>query len=79
VQYQAACVYALLARQNGAEASRALDLLAAALRGGYGGELVRDDKDLDAIRSNPRYQQLLQAVASLRLEAKPSATGDESD
>ncbi len=79
VQYQAACVYALLARQNGAEADRALELLATALRGGYGGELVRGDKDLSAIRSCPQYQRLLQAVVSLRLEAKPSAAGDESD
>ena len=79
MQYQAACVYALLARQNRAEAARALDLLAAALRGSYGGELVRDDKDLAAIRSYPQYQQLLQAVVSLRLEAKPPAAIDESD
>jgi tetratricopeptide (TPR) repeat protein len=79
VQYQAACVYALLARQNAAEGTRALELLAEALRSGYGGELVRGDKDLAAIRSLPKYQQLLQAVASLRLEAKPSAAWDASD
>jgi tetratricopeptide (TPR) repeat protein len=79
VQYQAACVYALLARQNAAEGTRALELLAEALRCGYGGELVRGDKDLAAIRSFPKYQQLLQAIVSLRLEAKPSAAWDESD
>jgi tetratricopeptide (TPR) repeat protein len=79
VQYQAACVYSLLARQNAVEGTRALELLAEALRCGYGGELVRGDKDLAAIRSLPKYQQLLQAVASLRMEARPSAAWDESD
>jgi len=79
VQYQAACVYALLARQDAAAAPRALELLASALRAGYGGEMVRSDKDLAAIRSFPQYHRLLQAVASLRLEAKPSTADDESE
>jgi eukaryotic-like serine/threonine-protein kinase len=88
VQYQVACVHALLARENAAEAALALEFLTAALRGGYGGDLLRDDRDLAAVRSSPQYRQLLQAVDSLRLGAKqnqkpnPSAAavvGDEPE
>jgi hypothetical protein len=70
VQYQVACIYALMCRQEGEDRDHAVRLLAAALRGGYGGELIASDKDLDPIRSCRQFQELLQALRSLH----PAAT-----
>lgn len=64
VKYQVAGIYALTA-----DRSRALSLLAAAVRQGYGEELLDVDTDLDPIRSTLEFQQLAHAVRSLREQA----------
>jgi hypothetical protein len=66
--YAAACVAALIARQSqGAEAQRAVDqalgLLEQAFGRGYGITQAGEDHDLDAIRKDPRFRQLLQKNA----------------
>ena len=57
-RYQAGCVYALTAAAHPADAAEALDHLAAALRGGYGADLLAGDRDLDALRPLPAFQAL---------------------
>jgi len=72
IQYQVAGIYALLSRQESDDRHRAIALLAAALRSGYGSELIASDQDLDPIRSCRQFQELLQALRSLRPEGAES-------
>jgi serine/threonine protein kinase/Flp pilus assembly protein TadD len=63
--YAAACVAALIAQHSdGAEARRAADqalqLLEQAFARGYGLAQAGEDRDLDGIRQDPRFRQLLQ-------------------
>jgi tetratricopeptide (TPR) repeat protein len=65
--YAAACVAALIARQSeGRDARRAADqairLLQQALAHGYGAAQARADHDLDGIRNDPRFRQVLQSA-----------------
>jgi tetratricopeptide (TPR) repeat protein len=64
--YQVAGIYALTSRTNPDDRAEAFRLLAAALRGGYGLELVAGDRDLDPIRSLPRFRQLVNAAQTMR-------------
>jgi serine/threonine protein kinase/predicted Zn-dependent protease len=66
--YVAACVAALVAQQStGGEARRAtdqaLELLGQAFARGYGATQAATDRDLDGIRNDPRFRQLLQKNA----------------
>jgi eukaryotic-like serine/threonine-protein kinase len=72
IQYQVAGIYALLSRQKSEDRHRAIALLAAALRSGYGSELIASDQDLDPIRSCRQFQDLLQALRILRPESAES-------
>jgi tetratricopeptide (TPR) repeat protein len=63
--YQVAGIYALLSRTESADLDRAIELLAAALRSGYGEDLIAADKDLDPLRKQAKFQQLLQALHTL--------------
>ena len=62
--YQVACIYALTSRQNKEDRLEALHLLASALSGGFGLEIVDTDTDLDPIRQLPEFKQ---AVAAAKL------------
>jgi tetratricopeptide (TPR) repeat protein len=56
--YQVGCVYALTARTHPTDRFRACELLAAALRAGFGREHLAGDTDLDPIRRSPEFQKL---------------------
>jgi tetratricopeptide (TPR) repeat protein len=69
--YQAACVHALLARHAPErDASHdvtqlrrsALRWLSQAIQRGYGGPLLRDDPDLQALHGDPAFESLVQTV-----------------
>src|SRR5262249_9660345 len=66
--YYAACIYAQTSKQEPADRPRALFHLARALRGGYGLAIVGHDDDLDPIRTEPRFSDLVNAA---RLLASP--------
>jgi tetratricopeptide (TPR) repeat protein len=74
--YQVAGVYALTSRQCPEDRREALALLTSALRRGYGHQLLETDRDLDALRDDPHFQQLLQATRALRQEALKPAGGE---
>jgi tetratricopeptide (TPR) repeat protein len=66
VLYQVACIYALTVKEQPDDRLEALRLLAAALRQGYGHELLEIDSDLDLIRNNPEFRKLVTAARTLR-------------
>lgn len=60
VRYNVACFYAL-----SGERDRALDALEGAVRVGFGNrEWIERDPDLDSVRDAPRFQAVLEAMAS---------------
>jgi tetratricopeptide (TPR) repeat protein len=61
--YQAACVYALTSKQEPGDQAEALRLLAEAVRkDGTWLAVARQDRDLDPIRGQPGFRNLLQAL-----------------
>jgi hypothetical protein len=64
--YQVACIYALTSRQEPDDRLRAFPLLSAALRQGFGFELLDGDHDLDPIRDEAEFRRLVQAARALR-------------
>lgn len=70
--YQIGCVYALTSRQEQTDGAEALRLISAALRQGYGAELLERDLDLKALHGLPEYRRLVQLAKELRgAGAKP--------
>jgi serine/threonine protein kinase/Flp pilus assembly protein TadD len=70
--YQVACIYALTSRQQAEDRAQAFELLSAALRKGYGLDLLKDDPDLNPIRDDPEFRRLEQAAqAFLQRKAGP--------
>ena len=68
--YQVACIYAQTSKQNHPEDRReALALLSSALKNGAGLEWVDDDHDLDPVRDDPKFQEIVTAARAL--EARP--------
>lgn len=65
-QYQVACIYALTSAAEPDDRPRALQLLAAALRQGYGLDLIDADTDLDPLRRLPEFRRLVEAARALR-------------
>lgn len=59
--YQVAGIYALTSKLEPEDCRDALRLLSAALRTGYGAELLEDDRDLDPIRGHPEFRRLAEA------------------
>ena len=63
--YAAACVYSLTAANNSNaalakwSAERAIELLAEALKRGYGREIFTSDADLAGIRNHPKWRELV--------------------
>jgi serine/threonine protein kinase/tetratricopeptide (TPR) repeat protein len=65
VLYQTAGIYALTSQTNPADRGEAFRLLKAALRQGYGFDLLEIDPDLRPIRGGPEYRRLLEAARTL--------------
>jgi serine/threonine protein kinase/Tfp pilus assembly protein PilF len=63
--YQVACIYALTSAKNPPDRLRAFELLAAALKGGFGHEFLDEDTDLDPIRKTPEFQKIARAAKDL--------------
>jgi serine/threonine protein kinase/tetratricopeptide (TPR) repeat protein len=57
--YMAGCVYALTSKDQAADRLRAVELIAAALRAGFGREHLPTDPDLDPIRKSTEFQRLV--------------------
>jgi serine/threonine protein kinase len=65
-EYKAACVYALNTAKHAEDRPEALRHFAAALRKGYDRfDVIEQDADIDALRSDPEFRRLLQAARSL--------------
>lgn len=64
--YQAACAYALTSMTHENDRARALQLLSAALRKGYGFQYLDNDADLHPIRKHPEFRRLVDAVRALQ-------------
>jgi tetratricopeptide (TPR) repeat protein len=64
--YQVAGIYALTSRTHTEDRFAAIRLLTAALRGGFGYDLLADDHDLDPIRSDVQFRHLVEAAEALR-------------
>jgi tetratricopeptide (TPR) repeat protein len=60
--FQVAGIYALTSQQHAGDRTQAIALLTAAVRDRFGHDLLRTDRDLDPLREDPRFGQLLQAV-----------------
>ena len=63
--YQVGCIYALTSRQHPDDRLQALPLLSAALKGGFGLDLVDKDRDLDPMRTCAEFQRLVTAAKAL--------------
>jgi serine/threonine protein kinase/Flp pilus assembly protein TadD len=72
VLYQVAGIYALTSRYSPDDRRRAFPLLAAALRQGFGYDLIGTDRDLDGVRDDPQFQQLMGAARALQ-RSQPQA------
>ena len=55
--YQVGCIYALTSKTHPEDAPRRSDLLWAALRTGFGLDLVDTDPDLDPLRADPEFKR----------------------
>ncbi|MDB5387912.1 MAG: tetratricopeptide repeat protein [Planctomycetaceae bacterium] len=71
IQFQVAGIYAQTSKQVPNDRARAVSLLASALRQGIGTNLVDADHDLDPIRQDPQFQQVVQAVRILMKVTQP--------
>ena len=69
--YQVAGIYALTSRQQPGDRREALRLLGLALGQGFGLDLIGTDHDLDAIRDEPEFRQLVEAARARRPAARP--------
>jgi serine/threonine protein kinase/predicted Zn-dependent protease len=63
--YQVACIYALTSKRESGDRIQALHLLSAALQNGYGLEFVSDDKDLDPLRGESQFRQIVDGARAL--------------
>jgi serine/threonine protein kinase/tetratricopeptide (TPR) repeat protein len=63
--YRAGCVYALLSAGRPEHRPRAVQLLTAAVKRGYGYDLLADDPDLAPLRGRPEFRQLADAARAL--------------
>ncbi|HEX4612917.1 MAG TPA: protein kinase [Urbifossiella sp.] len=68
--YQVACAYALTAKTHPGDKTEAFRLLASALRGGFGHDLIDTDTDLAALRPDPEFQRLVAAAKAQRPAAR---------
>jgi hypothetical protein len=69
-KYQMAGLYAQLARHDprGKDGAEALRFLASAFRGGFENmKLLKEDTDLDPLRSDPEFQRIVETAMQLTL------------
>jgi eukaryotic-like serine/threonine-protein kinase len=64
--YQVAGIYARLSGERPEHRVKALQLLSAALREGFGFDLLERDQELDSIRELPEFRRLVEAARALR-------------
>jgi tetratricopeptide (TPR) repeat protein len=64
--YQVAGIYARTSRGHPEDRVEAFRLLSAALRSGYGLDLLDKDTDLDPIRAESEFRRLVEAAGALR-------------
>jgi hypothetical protein len=64
-------VYSLTSKKAPEDAGLAVRLLARALKGGFGHELLPIDPDLAPLRNDPKFQSLSKATQTLRALATP--------
>ena len=64
--YQVACIYALTSAEHPEDRREALQLLSAALRGGFGLDIVDTDTDFDSLRTLPEFKQAVAAAKVLQ-------------
>ncbi|MCU0720616.1 MAG: protein kinase, partial [Pirellula sp.] len=74
-EYHAACVFALLAKNDPPFQDQANKYLARALHHGYGIELISSDTDLDALRDSQAFREILQ-VSQLVIDSETSELRD---
>ncbi|HEX4611211.1 MAG TPA: tetratricopeptide repeat protein, partial [Urbifossiella sp.] len=67
VVYQVAGVYALMSAHDPAHKAKAMDLLTAALRAGFGYDQLDGDKDLDPIRAAPEFRRVADAATVIKV------------
>lgn len=75
IVYQVAGIYALTSREVTSDVDEAMSLLAMALAGGTGLDLIDDDPDLAPIRGLPRFRRLVDAARTL-IPTEGPARGD---
>jgi tetratricopeptide (TPR) repeat protein len=68
--YQVGCIYALTAKSKREDRLKAFPLLWAALRTGFGLDLVDTDSDLDPIQKEPEFRRLVAAAKARQAEFK---------
>jgi serine/threonine protein kinase/Flp pilus assembly protein TadD len=73
--YQLAGIYALTSKTHPDDRKQAFRLLSVALQKGCGFDLLDADKDLDPIRKDPEFQNLVQAARAIR--STITATSDK--
>jgi tetratricopeptide (TPR) repeat protein len=66
IRFQAACTFALTSRTYPGDRAEAINHLKAALDRGYGYDSLRTDHDLDPLRADPAFRQLLTAAVMIR-------------
>jgi serine/threonine protein kinase len=66
--YQAANVFALTSRQVASDRDKVIPLLAAALWGGFGLDVVDTDSDMDPVRESPAFRGLIAVVRELEAQ-----------
>ncbi|MGN6544650.1 MAG: tetratricopeptide repeat protein [Aureliella sp.] len=78
ILYQTATLYALVSREEKEASERAFALLTAALRAGFGAELLADDRDLDPLRNDRRFERLSSAMQTLTAASDEASGNNES-
>jgi serine/threonine protein kinase len=63
--YQVAGIYATTSKTHPEDRIEAFRLLSTALRGGFGFDFLPDDHELDAIRNQPEFREILAAAKAL--------------
>ena len=77
--YQVAGIYALTSRQEPADRREAFHLLESTLNRGFGLNLIEQDRDLDAIRDQPEFRQLVEAARVRRSRGTPRPGKPQAD
>jgi tetratricopeptide (TPR) repeat protein len=61
-QYQVAGIYAMTSRTHAEDRDEAFRLLALALRAGFGFDYLAEDRELDPIRKDPKFKQVIESA-----------------